>query len=83
MTSLNLRFIVRRSFVTMATNLPSCSSIQFLEQLLKFPLNFTLFVEICQVSEKLWLFNHKRADFWLPDFELKRSLLSILKQLSF
>ena len=23
------------------------------------------FVEICQVSEKLWLFNHKRADFWL------------------
>ena len=23
------------------------------------------FVEICQVSEKLWLFNHKGADFWL------------------
>ena len=26
------------------------------------------FVEICSVSEKLWLFNHKRADFWLPKF---------------
>ena len=37
------------------------------------------FVEICQVSEKLWLFNHKRADFWLPDFGFKRSLLSLLK----
>ena len=31
-----------RSFVTMATNLPSCFSIQFLEQLLKFLINFTL-----------------------------------------
>ena len=29
-------------FVTMATNLPSCFSIQFLEQLLKFLVNFTL-----------------------------------------
>ena len=32
-----------------------------------------------QVSEKLWLFNHKRADFWLPNFGFKRSLLSLLK----
>ena len=23
------------------------------------------FVEICKVSQKLWLFNHKRPDFWL------------------
>ena len=30
------------SFVTMATNLPSCFSIEFLEQLLKFLVNFTL-----------------------------------------
>ena len=30
------------SFVTIATNLPSCFSIQFLEQLLKFLVNFTL-----------------------------------------
>ena len=37
------------------------------------------FVEICQVSEKLWLFNHKRADFWLPNFGFKRSLISLLK----
>ena len=36
------------------------------------------FVEICQISEKLWLFNHKRADFWLPNFAFKRSLLSLL-----
>ena len=38
------------------------------------------FVEICQVSEKLWLFNHKKADFWLPNFGLKTSLLSRLKE---
>ena len=37
------------------------------------------FVEICQVSEKLWLFNYKRADFWLPNFGFKRSLLNLLK----
>ena len=37
------------------------------------------FVEICEVSEKLWLFNHRRADFWLPNFGFKRSLLSLLK----
>ena len=29
-------------FVTIATYLPSCFLIQFLEQLLKFPVNFTL-----------------------------------------
>ena len=42
MTWSNLRFNVGRSFVTMATNLPSCFSTQFLEQLLKFLVNFTL-----------------------------------------
>ena len=42
MTWSNLRFNVWRSLVTMATNLPSCFSIQFLEQLLKFLANFTL-----------------------------------------
>ena len=31
-----------RSFVTMARNLPSCFSTEFLEQLLKFLVNFTL-----------------------------------------
>ena len=39
------------------------------------------FVEICQDSEKLWLFNHKRADFWLPNFGFKRSLLNLLNLL--
>ena len=42
MTWSNLRFNVSRSLVTMATNLSSCFSIQFLEQLLKFLVNFTL-----------------------------------------
>ena len=42
MTWSNLRFNVRRSFVTIATYLPSCFSIKFLEQLLKFLVNFTL-----------------------------------------
>ena len=41
MTWSNLRFNVRKSFVIMATNLPSFF-IQFLEQLLKFLVNFTL-----------------------------------------
>ena len=60
MTWLNLRFNVWRSFVAMATNLPSYLLIQFVELLLKFLANFDLFN--C-VSEKLWLFNHRRADF--------------------
>ena len=42
MTWSNLRFNVRRSFVTMATNLPSCFFIQLLEQLLKFLVIFAL-----------------------------------------
>ena len=37
------------------------------------------FVEISQVSEKLRHFKHKRADFWLPNFGFKRSLLSLHK----
>ena len=42
MTWSNLRFNVLASFVTMATNLPFCFFIQFLGQLLKFLVNFTL-----------------------------------------
>ena len=42
MTLSNLMFSVRRSFVTMVANLPSCFSIQLLEQLLKFLVNVTL-----------------------------------------
>ena len=37
------------------------------------------FVEICQVSEKLWPFNHKTANFWLRNFGFRRLLLSLLK----
>ena len=38
----NLRFNVRMYFVTMATNLPSCVSIEFSEPLLKFLVKFIL-----------------------------------------
>ena len=78
MTLSNLRFNVWRSFVTMATNLPSCFFIPFLEQLLKFLVNFTLLKYV--TSQRSYGFlNHKRADFWLPNFVFKRSLLSLLK----
>ena len=36
------------------------------------------FVEICYVPEKLCLFNHKKADFWLTNFGFERSILSLL-----
>ena len=42
MTWSNLKFSVCAPFVTRATNLPFCFFIQFLEQLLKFLVNFTL-----------------------------------------
>ena len=45
--------------------------------------NKLYFVEICQVSETLWLFNHNRADFWLPNFGFKRSLLRCTFQFFF
>ena len=41
MTWSTLNFNVLRSFVTMATNLPSCFSVQFLEQLFKFLVSLT------------------------------------------
>ena len=63
MTWSSLRFNVLRSFVAMAKILRSCFLIQFLEELLKFLLNFTL-LKLSSVSEKLRLFNHKRADFF-------------------
>ena len=64
----------------MATNLPSCFSTEFLEKLLKFLVNFTLLKYV--KSQRSYGCNHKRADFWLPNFGFKRSLLSLLKQLS-
>ena len=60
----------------MATNLPFCFYSCFRTTLEVSSILY--FVEICYVSEKLWLFNHKRADFWLPNFGFKRSLFSLL-----
>ena len=58
-----LRFNVCRSFVTMATNLPSCFSIQFLEQLLKFLVNFTLLKYVkSQRGYGLWIFGFQILD---------------------
>ena len=76
MTLSNLRLNVGRSFVTMATNLPSCFSIQFLEQLLTFLVNFTLLKYV--KSQRSYDFLITRADFWLPNFGFERSPLSLL-----
>ena len=62
----------------MGTNLPSYFSIQFLEQLLKFLVNFTLLKYV--KSQRSYGFLITRADFWLPNFGFKRSLLSLLKR---
>ena len=61
----------------MATNLPFCFYSIF--RTTSEVSSKLYFVEICYVSEKLWLFNHKKADFWLPNFGFKSSLLSLLK----
>ena len=60
MTRSNLRFNVCRSFVALATNLPSCFFIQFLRQLLKFLLNFALRSYDFLIT--------KEQIFWLLDF---------------
>ena len=77
MTWSNLRFYVWRSIVTMATNLPSCFSIQFLEQLLKFLVNFTLLKYVTSQRSCGFLIA-KELIFWRPYFGFKRSLLSLL-----
>ena len=66
MTWSNLRFDVWRSFLTMATNLPSCFSTQFLEQLPKFLVNFTLLKYV-----KLWLLITKELIFGFQILDLK------------
>ena len=60
----------------METDLPSCFLILFLELLLKFLVNFTLLNRLS--LREVMAFNHKRADFWLPNFGIF-SLLSLLK----
>ena len=79
MTWSNLRFNVSMSFVTMATNLPSWFFIQFLEQLLKFLVNFTLLKYVKSQRSYGFLIT-KELTFWLPNFGFKRSLLSLLKK---
>ena len=60
----------------MATNLPFCVFIQFLEKLLKFLANFTLkYVK----SQRSCLFNHKKLIFGFQNFGFKSSLLRLLK----
>ena len=79
MTWSNLKFNVCRSFVTMATNLPSCFSIQFLEQLLKFLVNFTLLKYVKSLRSYGFLIT-KEVIFGFPNFGFKRSLLCLLKR---
>ena len=75
----NLRFNVWKPFVTMATNLPSCFSIQFLEQLLKFLVNYTLLKYVkCQRSYGFLI--TKELIFGFQTLDLKdHSLLGLLK----
>ena len=67
MTWSNLRFNVWRSFIAMTTNLPSYFLIQFLEQLLKFLANSTLFKYV-KSKRSYGFFNHRRADFSASKF---------------
>ena len=67
MTWLNLRFNVGSSFVAMATNLPSFFLIQFLEQLLKFLLNFTLLKKV-KSQRRCGFLITKELIFWFPNF---------------
>ena len=61
----------------MATNLPSCLFIQFLEQLLKLLVNFTLLKYIKSQRSYGFLIT-KELSFGLPNFGFKRSFLSLL-----
>ena len=65
----------------MTTNLPSCFSIQFLEQLLKFLVNFTLLKYVKSQRSYGFLIT-KELISWLPNFGFKISLLSLLKNCS-
>ena len=76
MTWSNLRFNV-----TMATNLPSCFSIQFLEQLLKFLVNFTLLKYV--KSQRNYGFSiTKELVFGFQILDLKDHFLASLSNLS-
>ena len=58
------------SFVTMATNLPSCFSIQILEQYLKFLVNFTLLKYVKSQRSYDFLITKERSfDFQILDLK--------------
>ena len=78
MTWSNLRFNVWRSFVTKAKNLPSCFSIEFLEQLLTFLVNFTLLKYV--KSQRSYGFLITKELILASKFWIKRSLLSLLER---
>ena len=65
----------------MATNLSSCFSIEFLEQLLKFrttpEVNF-ISLKYVKSQRSYGFLIAEELDFWLPNFGFKRSLLSLL-----
>ena len=82
MTWSNFRFNVRRSFVTMATNLPSCFSIQFLEQLLKFLVNFTL-LKYVKSQRSCGLLITKELIFGFQILDLKDDFSASLKGRNF
>ena len=84
MTWSNLRFSVWRSFVTMATNLPSCFSIQFLEQLMKFLVNFT-FLKYVKSQRNYGFLITKELIFGFQPLDLKdhfSASLMVLTQIS-
>ena len=70
----------------MATNLPSWCLIQFLEQLLKFPLIFAL-LKYVKSQRSYGFFDHKRADFLASKFwifyHISASLNFIFEQNSY
>ena len=78
MTWSNLRFNVWRSFVAMATSLPSCFTIQVLGQLLKFLVNFT-FLKYVKSQKNYGFLIRKELIFGFQILDLKDHFLASLK----
>ena len=77
MTWSNLRFNVSRSFVIHGNK----STILLFYSIFRTTPEVSsklYFVEICKSIREVMAFNHKRTNFWLPNFGFKRSLLSLL-----
>ena len=76
----NLKFNVWRSFVNMATNLPSLFFIQFLELLLKFLVNFTL-LKFVKSQRNYGLLITKELIFGFQILDLKDQFSALLNVL--